>query len=126
MQVAVLALRRVRALVALDRLLRLRAAHAHAALTEEEEDACGERERVQDGEKRKGGGRLPWGYRLRFQSRIFWAMVMSTPSLVTLERTRWKMRSAMSQMLRRTPSSSARSTRQPGRGRPRRERTHPG
>jgi hypothetical protein len=49
---------------------------------------------------------IPLGYRSKLKSRIFWPMEISTPSNVKLERTRWKIRSVMSQITRRTPSSA--------------------
>ena len=51
---------------------------------------------------------IPFGYRSMWYASIFCAILMSTPSNVMLDKTRWKMSSAMSQIARRTPSFSAR------------------
>lgn len=49
---------------------------------------------------------LPFGSGLKFLSRIFCAIAISTPSNVKLERARWKIRSTISHIVPGTPSSS--------------------
>lgn len=47
----------------------------------------------------------PFGYRFKFHFSILSAIEMSMPSKVKLDKTRWNINNAKSQIERRTPSS---------------------
>lgn len=49
---------------------------------------------------------IPFGYLLRFQSRTFWAILISIPLKVNPDRTRWKINRHMSLIDLRIPSCS--------------------
>ena len=62
---------------------------------------------TQIGTGNSNGLDAPFGYVFKFHLTILSAILMSTPSKVYIESTRWKISNIMSQKGRRTPSSSA-------------------
>jgi len=81
---------------------RLGSTERETASTKQEENTC--RELATDG----GDSHviIPFGYRFMFHFSILSAIVMSIPSNVKLDKTRWNISNAKSQIERRTPSSS--------------------
>jgi len=75
---------------------------SETASTKQEENTC--RELAADDRDRDIIA--PFGYRFKFHFSTLSAIVMSMPSKVKLDKTRWNMSKATSQIGRRTPSSS--------------------